>query len=302
MSKAFDNSCYHKSVLTAEVVANMNIQPGGIYIDATFGGGGHTCAILDAEPTARVIAMDWDERAIEENKELVGEERLSRIRFVRGNFAKILMHMKRIGVDEVNGIIADFGTSQQQLVRSAGFSFASNTPLDMRMSPHHGSTTAADIVNRATEKELVHIFSEYGEEQYSGRIARTIVEKRVIQRIVTTDQLVKIIFSCVPSRNERSRIHPATKVFQALRIAVNKELENIEFLLNQSSQLIVPGGRLVCISFHSLEDRIVKQYMRAYKHLWEEVTRKATIQASEAELLANPSARSAKMRVAERKN
>ena len=288
-------SYQHKTVLLREVVEYLAPKPGGVYLDATFGGGGHTRALLAQEPTCRVIACDWDKNAIELNSAKVQEEFPGRVEFIWGNFAQLPQLMKKNGMKKVDGVLVDFGTSQFQIATAPGFSFSVDLPLDMRMSPSHYTVTAASIVNQASEQELAEIFWRYGEERQSRRIARAIAEFRIQKRIKTTADLVAAITSVLYVK--RGMIHPATRVFQALRIAVNHELENIETFLKHLPLVIVPGGRVVCISFHSLEDRIVKHYFRENKEQFEELTRRVVI-ASPEELSANPSSRSAKLRAA----
>ncbi|HBL98682.1 TPA: 16S rRNA (cytosine(1402)-N(4))-methyltransferase [Candidatus Dependentiae bacterium] len=290
------STTYHKSVLVREVIHYLAPKPSGVYVDATFGGGGHTRAILEHEPTCRVIACDWDRNAIDTNIPPLKEEFGDRIDFVWGNFAQLPHLLKKAGYGKVDGILADFGTSQFQITNVPGFSFKQNLPLDMRMSTSHFVITAADIVNRASEAELADIFWKYGEERNSRKIARLIVEARKRRPFKTTHDLVNVITSITPVI--RGKIHPATRVFQALRIQVNNELENIETFLKHLEQLLLPGGRAVCISFHSLEDRLVKQFIRGHKELFIELTPKVVI-ADEAERFTNPSSRSAKLRAAE---
>ncbi len=275
---------YHKTVLVREVIQYLAPRPSGVYVDATFGGGGHTRAILEYEPTCRVIACDWDRNAIDSNGgngPALKEEFGDRLEFVWGNFAQLPHLLKKIDEGPVDGILADFGTSQFQIANLPGFSFTQNLPLDMRMSTSHFTVTAADIINSATESELADIFWLYGEER--GRIR-------------TTFDLVNLITSIMPVI--RGKIHPATRVFQALRIKVNHELENIETFLKHLEQIVAPGGRVVCISFHSLEDRLVKRFIRDHKDLFIELTPKVVI-AGDKERWENPSSRSAKLRAAE---
>lgn len=290
---------YHVPVLVQEVLTYMSPRPGGIYVDATFGGGGHTRALLEHQPQCTVIGLDWDLKALELNAPPLEAEFKERFKRLWGNFAQLQFLLKRERIGKIDGILADFGTSQYQIKQQAGFSFAHDTPLDMRMSPAHQKDTAYDIVNKATEKELVHIFQEYGEEWHARSIVRALVEARGIARIKTTGQLAKIILEVVHPKPPY-RIHPATKVFQALRIAVNQELNNIRSLLAQSLELLVPCGRLVCISFHSLEDRMVKQFLRAHKEQFHSLTHKV-VKAGAAEVSINPSSRSACLRAAELK-
>lgn len=297
-----ENPTYHKPVLVEEVLHYLSPSPNGVYVDCTFGGGGHTTAILEAEPTCRVIALDWDAVALEKNGQRVQEKFPGRLTLVWGNFAHLLFLLKREGITRVDGILADFGTSQYQIKEKAGFSFGANTPLDMRMSPAHQHTTAADVVNKATPQLLRKIFFEYGEESYTNKIVQEIVAVRSKKPFKMTGDLVSLIEKIVP--RGKSKIHPATKVFQALRIHVNDELGNINSFLHGSMQVLKPEGRLVCISFHSLEDRIVKQFFLDHKMVGSnpqvEILTPKVVMAKEDELIANPSSRSAKLRAAKR--
>ena len=294
---------YHKSVLVKEVLQFLDPRPHEIYIDATFGGGGHSREILKKEPTCRVIAFDWDREALEKNAPPMKEEFGERITCLWGNFAHIQRLLKKeLGILKVNGILADFGTSQTQIFKKEGFSFFVDSPLDMRMSPAHQRITAAHVLNTASESELADIFFELGEERLSRKFARAIVEERKKNRFVQTKQLADFIEMIVGGR--RGRIHPSTRVFQALRIYVNKELENIKMLLAQSLDLLDEGGRLVCISFHSLEDRIVKRFLIDHPCILDnpgfKILTKSIVTASAEELEENPSARSARLRAAQR--
>jgi len=283
---------YHIPVLLHEVVTYLDPQPGGVYVDATFGGGGHTCAILRAEPQCSVIAFDWDQEAIERNAAAVMDEFPGRVEVIWANFARMQHQLHKRGIRQVQGMLADFGTSQHQIYHKEGFSFDSTAPLDMRMSAGHHQVTAAQIVNQASEKELLHIIGVYGEEWNAKKIVRAIMEWREKHPITRTDTLATLIARVIP--RGRSRTHPATKTFQALRITVNKELDNIAALLAQAPLVIVPGGRLVCISFHSLEDRLVKQ-TTVEQGVWESLT-KGVVVATPGEVEENPSSRSAKLR------
>lgn len=295
------NTTYHKPVLVDEVITYLAPKPQGVYIDVTFGGGGHTRAILTAQPTAKVIAIDWDETALSMNAAPLEEEFGKRFMKIWGNFAQLPELLKKNKIGPVDGILADFGTSQFQLKEQEGFSFASDTWLDMRMAPSFFKTTAYDIVNKSSEKELETIFREYGEEIFARRIARAIVEERRKKPIKTTAQLANIVVAVVPHKTghnkNRHRIHPATRVFQALRIVVNEELENIQALLQNSLKVLKPGGRIVCISFHSLEDRIVKHFFKNHQNDFEILTPKIVV-PTEEECYRNPSARSSKLRAA----
>ena len=251
----------HKPVLVDEVLTYINPQPGKTYLDATFGSGGHTNALLQAQEDCNVIALDWDAKALEQFGYPLQEKYGSRLRLIWGNFAHLYKILHKEKITGLDGILADFGTSQMQITSRSGFSFNIDTPLDMRMSPSHHPITAANVVNTAAEDKLVAIFSQLGEERFSRTIARAIVEKRAEKKFATTKDLADLVARIVPKQGFR-RIHPATKVFQALRIYVNHELDNITALLAAAYRIIAPGGRIVCISFHSLEDRIVKRFIR----------------------------------------
>lgn len=288
---------YHIPVLVKEVIEYMAPKAGGVYVDATFGGGGHTRALLEAQPQCKVIACDWDKAAIELNGPLLERDFPGRIEFIWSNFTRLEHHLKKMGINQVDGILADFGTSQYQIKEKAGFSFATDTPLDMRMSPGHQTLLACDIVNNYSEKELLKILYEYGEESHARQIVRAILAVRVSKKFKTTGQLVALIEKVVPRRPRG--VHPATKTFQALRIVVNQELSNIHAFLGQSSKLIKPEGRLVCISFHSLEDRLVKQYLKDHKDIWTILTPRVVI-GTDDEIRSNPSSRSAKLRAGQK--
>ena len=289
---------YHIPVLVNEVLDGLNIQSDGIYLDVTFGGGGHTQKILETDPTVKVVGLDWDKNAIDRGEQLV-EEFPGRLTLIWGSFAHLYKILKKHKVGPFNGILADFGTSQFQIHERDGFSFNTDTPLDMRMSTAHYKTTAAHIINYAVEQELCEIFWKYGEERNTKEIVRLILQTRQKKKITTTKQLAQLILKVSGPR--KGKIHPATRVFQALRIFVNKELDNIEAFLPTALKSLVPGGRFACISFHSLEDRIVKQYFKEQENngIVKIISKKA-IKASEKEREGNSSARSAKMRVIEK--
>lgn len=287
----------HKPVLVQEVLTYLAPGPHETFLDVTFGSGGHTRAILEKEPTCHVIALDWDAHTLEEFGAPLQEEFGDRLTLVWGNFAHLYKIAKKEGIKAVDGILADFGTSQVQLSQSDGFSFHYDTPLDMRMSPAHQKITAADIVNSATQEELEEIFFKYGEERHARRIARALIHDRAATPFRTTFQLAQLIERVSPEKHRGT--HPATKVFQALRIYVNQELTNIQAFFPAALELLKPQGRLVCISFHSLEDRMVKHYFQDQErlHVLEVITKKAVV-GTEQELQDNPSARSAKLRAA----
>ncbi len=289
----------HKPVLVNQVLEYLDVKPGGIYIDATFGSGGHTRAILDSAPDVRVIAFDWSEQALDTFGTTLQDEYGSRLELVWGNFAHLYKLVKKLNVENFDGILADFGTSQVQIKTQAGFSFSHDTHLDMRMSPAHQKLTAYELVNKATPDKLVDIFKNLGEEKRARSIVNAIVAERQKRPINTTKQLADLIVKVVPKGE--LRIHPATKVFQALRIFVNKELENIQSFLSAATSLLAPEGRLVCISFHSLEDRIVKNFFRQQELMQTlKIVTPQVVIADEKELITNPSARSAKLRAAQK--
>ncbi|MEL7313546.1 MAG: 16S rRNA (cytosine(1402)-N(4))-methyltransferase RsmH [Cyanobacteria bacterium J06559_3] len=260
-----------------------------IYLDATVGGGGHSARILAVHPTARVVALDQDRTALAAAQECLAQQG-DRVTFHYTNFAEF-----DPGTTRFHGILADLGVSSPQLdTPERGFSFRHEAPLDMRMNQNQ-DLTAGDIINHWEEAELARIFFVYGEERLSRRIARNIVAQRPLQ---TTTDLAEAIARCVPAKYRYGRIHPATRSFQALRIAVNAELEVLETFLAKAPDWLLPGGRIVVISFHSLEDRIVKQAFRGSDSL--KIITKKPLVATDEEIQTNPRARSAKLRVAER--
>ncbi len=289
----------HKPVLVNEVLSYLDPQPGKTYLDVTFGSGGHTRAILQKEPACNVIAMDWDERVFDQFGVQLQEDYPDRIRFIWGNFALLYRILRREDVGKIDGILADFGTSQIQIHERPGLSIFKETYLDMRMSPPHQKETAANIVNEASEHTLRELFFTYGQERWSRQIARAIVEARKQHPIKTTADLVAIIDRVVPTTP--SKIHKATRIFQALRIYVNKELDNIQAFLPGALQALAQGGRLVCISFHSLEDRLVKQFFKQKEQEGNlRILTPKVVKPSEQEVAENVSARSARLRAAER--
>jgi 16S rRNA (cytosine1402-N4)-methyltransferase len=279
----------HISVLSREVVAGLAIHPGGHYLDATVGGGGHSQSILTTAPDVQLTALDQDEQAIAAAQQTLAEFG-DRVHFHHTNFA----HYEP-GELCFDGILADLGVSSAQFdIPERGFSFRLEAPLDMRMDQTQ-ELTAADIVNHWEETKLATIFYTYGEERLSRRIARRIVEQRPF---VTTTQLAETIAYSVPKAYRYGRIHPATRVFQALRIAVNQELEVLETFLSLVPNWLKPGGRIAIISFHSLEDRIVKHTLK--ESPWLKVLTKKPILPQEDEIAANSRSRSAKLRIAEK--
>jgi 16S rRNA (cytosine1402-N4)-methyltransferase len=291
---ACDSQFRHVSVLLQEIVANLAVEPGGSYLDATVGGGGHSESILCLGIPVQLTIVDRDPQAIaaavERLTPLVQSRVGARLTPWQGNFANFP------GTEQqFDGIIADLGVSSPQLDQGErGFSFRHSAPLDMRMDPSQG-LTAADIINHWSEADLARIFYEYGEERLSRRLARQIVHQRPFQ---TTTALAEAIARGVPAKYRYGRIHPATRVFQGLRIAVNDELGSLETFIAQAANWLKPGGRLGIISFHSLEDRIVKHRFRDAEDL--KVLTKKPILPSPEEQRSNPRARSAKLRWAEK--
>ncbi len=279
----------HIPVLSREVVTGLVPRAGGVYLDATVGGGGHSRLLLESDPDVRVVAIDQDDQAIAAAQANLAEF-CDRIQFVHSNFAQYQPNEQKF-----DGILADLGVSSAQFdIAERGFSFRHEAELDMRMNRSQ-TTTAAEIVNHWDEKELADLIYNYGEERLSRRIARRIVEKRPF---TTTTELADAIFYSVPHKYRHGRIHPATRTFQALRIAVNQELEVLETLLKRAPDWLKPGGRLAIISFHSLEDRRVKYAFRADERL--KIITKKPITAEADEVEENVRSRSAKLRIAER--
>ncbi len=287
---------YHLPVMTEEVWKFLVTSGEGVYVDATLGGGGHSAMLLEKDPSLSVIGIDRDENAIS-----AASGRLAayggRVRVVHGDFGAVAALLRSIGVPQVNGILADLGVSSRQLDdRSRGFSFES-AELDMRMD-RRMPRTAADLVNTLDSEALADIFYRYGEERASRPIARRIVEERRKGAIVSGMQLARLVASVKHGCGPRN---PATQVFQALRIAVNEELEQLEHLLAALPDILLPRGRAVIISYHSLEDRLVKNRFRELDRGGEgsNLTKKV-IFASDSEVRDNPRARSARLRALER--
>ncbi len=276
----------------------LRVIAGGIYMDGTLGLGGHTREILKrSAPDGQVVAFEWDEQAIDKSWKNIGEYR-SRLTIIRRNFAEVDVGLAEAGHNRVDGILIDVGLSSLQLdIGERGFSFQKDEPLDMRMDQRR-EKTAQSIIGSATEKELADIFYYYGEEKQSRRIAARLVEERGRGAIRTSGQLAELVGRAIPRRFHPPRIHVATRVFQALRIAVNDELTNLAVILDKASDHLVAGGRFCVICFHSLEDRMVKRKLAA-NDKFSVITRKP-IMPSNHEINANPRSRSARLRVAER--
>lgn len=308
----------HRPVLLAEAVSFLNCRAGGIYVDCTVGGGGHAAAILAASaPSGRLIGLDRDETALRQaNERLANEVRHGRAVLVRENFSRLAEVLAELDLDQVDGVLFDLGVSSFQLDEAArGFSYQSEAPLDMRMDRRQ-PVTAAELLNTASEETLARIIREYGEERWASRIAAMVVAWRKVKPLQTTEDLVQVVKAAIPAAARRSGPHPARRTFQALRIAVNDELRALEQGLRAAIEVLRPGGRVVVISFHSLEDRIVKQTLAGaakgcicppglpvcvcgHQPLVRILTRRPVGPAPE-EVTGNPRARSAKLRAAER--
>ncbi|MGA7935421.1 MAG: 16S rRNA (cytosine(1402)-N(4))-methyltransferase RsmH [Kovacikia sp.] len=291
MSKDGVSGFFHIPVLGQEVITGLAVRSSGHYLDATAGGGGHSHLILSVAPEVSVTALDQDEQAIVAAQANLAEFG-DRVHFLRTNFANY-----NPGEQKFDGILADLGVSSTHFDSpERGFSFRHEAPLDMRMDQRQ-DLSAAEVINHWDEVKLANIFYTYGEERLSRRIARRIVEQRPFQ---TTTQLAEAIAYCVPKAYRYGRIHPATRVFQALRIAVNRELDVLETFISKAPEWLKPGGRIAIISFHSLEDRIVKHRLRE-SSLLKVLTKKPILPQAE-EVAKNLRARSAKLRIAERQS
>ncbi len=289
----------HEAVLKEEVVRFLSPKPNENFIDCTAGEGGHSLEILKRSgPEGKVIAIDWDEQQVR-NCSLNTKDFTGRIFCKNANYADMASLTAAAGIHEVHGILMDLGMSSWQLESGRGFSFLKDESLDMRYSPSI-EVNAADIVNRYPERDLEAILRDFGEERFSKSIAKAIVKKRESSQITTTTQLADAISKGMPTRYLHGRIHFATRSFQALRIAVNNELGNLKKALEESINILIPGGRLVVISFHSLEDRIVKNFLREHKDILNVLTKKPLTALAE-EIKNNPRARSAKLRAAAKK-
>ena len=303
----------HDPVLYQEIILALKPNQAGRYVDGTLGAGGHAWGILEASsPGGLLLGMDVDPQAL-----AIARERLagfgSRVTILRASYTSLSEQLQEIGWQGVDGVLLDLGASSMQFdTPERGFSFQSEAPLDMRFDPNN-PVSAGDLVNHLAEQELADLIFRYGEERKSRQIARAIVKARPVQ---TTRQLAEIILRANPARSQGHHLHPATRTFQALRIAVNQELAAVEAVLPQAVTALIPGGRLAVISFHSLEDRIVKQYFRReakdcicpprqpictcdHRASVREINR-SPIRPQESEIRKNPRARSALLRVAEK--
>lgn len=305
---------HHISVLLNECIDNLNIRPDGIYVDGTMGGGGHSLEIAKRLTTGRLICIDQDPNAHEAAGKRLAEYK-DRITFVRDNFGNIKSILDSLGIEKIDGMLLDIGVSSHQLDEAErGFSYQQDAPLDMRMNPDR-PFSAHDVVNGYDEDELDRVIFTYGEERWARRIAQFIVKEREAKPIETTGELVDIIKKAVPKGARKDGPHPAKRTFQAIRIEVNGELEVLQRAIDDVAARLAVGGRLCIITFHSLEDRIVKEAFRKQenpcicppqfpvcvcgkKPLGRVITRKPILPSKE-ELEENPRSRSAKLRVLE---
>ncbi len=305
---------HHISVLLNECIDNLNIRPDGIYVDGTMGGGGHSLEIAKRLTTGRLICIDQDPNAHEAAGKRLAEYK-DRITFVRDNFGNIANILDSLGIEKIDGMLLDIGVSSHQLDEAErGFSYQQDAPLDMRMNPDR-PFSAYDVVNGYDEDELDRVIFTYGEERWARRIAQFIVKERENKPIETTGELVDIIKKAVPKGARKDGPHPAKRTFQAIRIEVNGELEVLQRAIDDVAARLAVGGRLCIITFHSLEDRIVKEAFRKQenpcicppqfpvcvcgkKPLGRVITRKPILPSKE-ELEGNPRSRSAKLRVLE---
>lgn len=302
----------HKPVLLRETIEALRIDPCGVYVDGTAGGGGHSEQIANRLTSGRLVCIDQDPDAIEAVTQRLGGR--PNVKIVRANYSEIKSILAAAGISAVNGVLLDIGVSSHQLdTAERGFSYHADAPLDMRMSRE--GETAAELVNQRSAEELAKIFFEYGEEKFSRRIAERIVREREEEPILTTLRLAEIISAAVPAASRREG-HPARRVFQALRIAVNHELDRLSDGLEAAFDVLAPGGVLAVITFHSLEDRIVKQRFAGFckgcvcppdfpvcicgrTPRGKLVTRRA-VESSPEELSENPRCRSAKLRAVQK--
>ena len=311
----------HKSVMLKEVIGGLNLKSGDVIVDATLGGGGHSLEILkNILPNGKLIAIDRDIEAIERFKSKIKKENLDikdeNLILINDNFSNIKNILEEIGVERVNAVLADFGLSSDQLDdNERGFSFNSEAWLDMRMDRNQ-ELNAYQVVNEYEKNKLVEVIRNFGEEKFATKIVSKIIETREEKKIETVKELVELILEAVPERYKHQKIHPATRTLQAIRMEVNKELESIGNFLSDVAYKVLPGGRIVVISFHSGEDRLVKNIFKemsvdcvcppdfpvcncGHRAILKIVTKKPIV-ANEEELRGNPRARSAKTRIAEK--
>jgi 16S rRNA (cytosine1402-N4)-methyltransferase len=308
---------YHVPVLLEECMEMLNLKSDGLYVDCTMGGAGHSREILKrTSPRGRLIALDQDETAVAHGRERL-KEFGERVTIVHDNFKNIKSILEDLEITEVDGFLFDIGVSSYQLDNAErGFSYMEDAPLDMRMDRESQTITAADLVNTKSREELADIIFQFGEERWAKRIAQFIIDYRREKRIESTGELVQIIKKAIPAGARKDGPHPAKRTFQALRIAINNELEVLESVVADTATFLKPGGRICVITFHSLEDRIIKNQYRKLSgvctcppslpicrcnnpRLLKIITGKPIV-PSEREVRENPRARSAKLRVAER--
>jgi len=312
-------SYHHIPVMLKEVSENLEPQAGGYFVDGTLGGAGYTLTLAQAVgDSGRVLAIDLDETAIDNARDLIASNKIKNIVLVQDNFRNLteIVH-KNFGAEvQLDGVVLDLGLSSVQVDEaSRGFSFLKTAPLSLAFDKRE-TKDAAYLVNNLSERDLLKILNVYGEEPFAFRIVKNIINARKVKEIETTTELADIVSQSVPAAIRRKKIHPATKTFQALRLAVNQELESLEVALPQAIKLLKPGGRLAVVSFHSLEDRIVKNFFKDqaktcicppevmicnchHEPIVRIITKKALI-PSEAEVQFNPRARSAKLRVVQK--
>ena len=291
----------HIPVLIEEILKGFDPQANENYIDCTVGNGGHTISILEnTAPNGKVLGIDWDSASLATAKEKLKEKGLlSRVTLVQGNYADLEEIVKENKFSNVSGILLDLGYSSNQIDETdRGFSFKGKGRLDMRYNSSNPQT-AEKILNFESKKDLEQIFKEFGEEQFAKQIAEQIIETRKDKNITTTDQLVEIVMSATPTWYHKRRIHPATKVFQALRIAVNRELDNLTNVLPQTVSVVKSGGEIQVISFHSLEDRVVKNFAKDTEEI--EIVTKKPITPAKKEVEQNPRSASSKLRTMKKK-
>lgn len=292
----------HDPVLMQEVLSGLSIRPGITYVDCTLGRAGHSSAVARVlGPEGLLIGLDADPRNLVFAKDRLADAPC-RVRLFHANFAELDDVLKAVGITQVDAILADLGLSTNQLFDPEyGLSFAQPMPLDMRIDPRV-ARTAADLVNELREEDLANVLYQLAQERYSRRIARKIVDARRVSPIKTTDRLAELVRSAIPKRGGApEKIDPATRTFMALRMAVNREMENLESLLEQAPKALTSGGRVGIISFHSMEDRAVKQAFRSMEQTgFLRIVTKKPLTPTDAEITANPRSRSAKLRIAER--
>ncbi|WP_202076959.1 16S rRNA (cytosine(1402)-N(4))-methyltransferase RsmH [Caldalkalibacillus salinus] len=306
---------HHVTVLREEAVEGLHINPEGVYVDCTLGGAGHSALIASQLTTGTLIAIDQDDQALAHAEEVLAPV-LNRVRLIKSNFRQLKDVLAQLDIPQVNGVLYDLGVSSPQLDEvERGFSYQHDAPLDMRMDKQQ-TMSAYQVVNEWTEEDIARVIYQYGEEKFSRRIARNIVETRKQHPIERTHQLVEVIKKSIPAAARRQGPHPARRTFQGIRIAVNDELQAFEDSLQQATDVLAPSGRVSVITFHSLEDRICKQFFQKMSKgcvcppgfpqcvcgqtpTLKNLTKKPRL-PSEEELEHNPRARSAKLRVAEK--